>query len=277
MRGYGTDTQVSPYTPGQEPWIGDSALEEVYHRYRHVILGPHRKQTVRHIFNFPVLPDVSSSELRELARDVEERMDTTFRFNAALGVILRNRHTGEYRYFHPDENVTLLPAPLAVYDAESLAQAVETLGRIDLESAAMQDRPDTAWELYMICHVTYYVYETGYVLGNYSSDEWLSDEDDGDGDENDDDEGEEDDTFLDGAAKVARKKRCIQSTNRQSTNRSGDNLCFFRYVLSNACYHVFTFSNRREKCSLRFSYFDVQQLFRSLSYSCTTLVIIVIF
>ncbi len=243
MQGYGTDTQVSPYTPGQEPWIGDSALEDVYHRYRHVILGPHRKQTVRHIFNFPVLPDVSSSELRQLTRDVEGRMDTTFRFNVALGVILRNRHTGEYRYFHPDENVSLLPAPLAIYDAESLAQAVETLGRIDLESAAMQDRPDTAWELYMICHVTYYVYETGYVLGNYSSDEWPSDEND-DGVENDDAEGEEDGAFLDEAAKVARKKRCIQSTKRQSTNRSGDNLCFFRYVLSNVCYHVFTFSKK---------------------------------
>ena len=222
MRGYGADTQVSPYTPGQEPWIKDSALEEIYRRYRHVILRPHRKQTVRHIFNFPVLPDVSSSELRELAREVEERMETTFRFNVVLGVILRNRHTGEYRYFHPDENVTLLPAPLAVYDAESLAQAVETLGRIDLESAAMQDRP------YMICHVTYYVYETGYGLGNYSSDEWTSDEDDGNDDENGKDEDEEDDIFLDGAAKVTRKRRCIQRT-----NRLGDNLCFFRYVLSN--------------------------------------------
>ena len=200
-------------------------------------------------------------------------MDTTFRFNVALGAILWNRHTGEYRYFHPDENVSLLPAPLAVYDAKSLTQAVKTMGHIDLESAAMQDRPDMGWELYMICHMTYYVYETGNVLGNYSSDEWPSDEDDdGDDDENDDDEGEENGAFLNGAATVARKKHCIQRT-----NHSGDNLCFFRYVFSNACYHIFMFLNRREKCSLRFSYFDVQQLFCSLSYSCTTLVIILIF
>ncbi len=94
MRGYGADNQVSPYTPGQEPWIGDAALEEIDRRYSHVILGPHRKKTVRHIFNFPVLPDVSSSGLRELAWEVEGRMDTTFRFNVALGIILWNRQTG---------------------------------------------------------------------------------------------------------------------------------------------------------------------------------------
>ncbi len=220
MRGYGLITQPSPYDAGEEPWLNNPDLQRLYDRYRHVILGRHQRQKVRHTFNFPTRPNVTAADLQNFLRQVEGFMSTTFRFNVALGVILRSRQTGMFRYHFPDDNVTLLRAPIPVYNGESLQRALDELGTLDLDGAASLDRPDTEWEVYMICHVTFYVYDTGYILAGDRSES----------DESESDESESDDFFGDKAVEVSSKRRCIQSSrpDKKPWRKGGDNLCFFR-------------------------------------------------
>ncbi len=56
-----------------------------------------------------------------------------------------------------------------MYNSESLQRALDELRTLDLDGAASLDRPDMEWEVYMICHVTFYVYDTGYILASDQS------------------------------------------------------------------------------------------------------------
>ena len=61
MRGYGLNTQPFPYDTGEEPWLSNPDLQRLYDRYRHVILGHHQCQKVRHTFN---IPNVTTTDLQ---------------------------------------------------------------------------------------------------------------------------------------------------------------------------------------------------------------------
>ncbi len=107
-----------------------------------------------------------------------------------------------------------------MYNGESLQRALDELGTLDLDGAASLDRPDTEWEVYMICHVTFYVYNTGYIL---AGDRTESDES-----ESDESESDKDDFFRDKAVEVSSKRKCIPS-NRPDKNpwRKGAKTCVF--------------------------------------------------
>lgn len=82
--------QPSPYMQGEEPWIGDEALREVYEINAPHILRRHQEGPVTSIYNVPLTNDFSIFELMEAMEDIYDRQQHAFRLHLHFGLILRN-------------------------------------------------------------------------------------------------------------------------------------------------------------------------------------------
>ena len=99
--------QPLPYAHGQEPWIEDNTLEEVYDTNRPLILQGHREENVHSTYNTPLTNYFSTNDLMDVMEEIYDCQHNAFRLNLQFGLILRNNETYEYRYFRPFANHSL--------------------------------------------------------------------------------------------------------------------------------------------------------------------------
>ena len=93
--------QPLPYAHGQEPWIEDNTLEEVFDTNRPLILQGHREENVHSTYNTPLTNHFSTNDLMDVMEEIYDRQHHAFRLNLQFGLIMRNSETNEYRYFRP--------------------------------------------------------------------------------------------------------------------------------------------------------------------------------
>ena len=97
------------------------------------------------VYNFPAGNDVDENQISEAADAIYQQQDHAFKMNLSFGVILRNRETGEYRYFRPFYNDSVLDRPLYISKRRDLRTLTLKLRRMDLFTLLLQQRPDTKW------------------------------------------------------------------------------------------------------------------------------------
>ncbi|XP_068714490.1 uncharacterized protein [Montipora foliosa] len=110
-------------------------------------------------------------EVVEWARRVHQDQTHAYKIRGAYGFIMRNRETGELRYFHtePTKFNVLRPAdqeekeddgPFWVHGDGDLSKLIERLRSFNVLKWLSLNRPDSKWELFLVTNFTFF----GYVL-----------------------------------------------------------------------------------------------------------------
>ena len=87
------------------------------------------------------------------------RQAVAFKINASVGLILRHKRTGAYRYFHPsDNNARIFNAPVFVTTREDLLQIREAMDPENVLSESATRCPDSSWSVITITHIAIYIY-----------------------------------------------------------------------------------------------------------------------
>ena len=146
---------------------GDGDLDVVLERNWQAIMSKLRKQNVVETLNVQLLDEDPETVTIEAAGETYRRLLGvwgTIRFrtkiNCSFGVALRNRVTGEIRYFHSSPNNALVfPGPRLIRNEADLRQLFADIADTDIGESAMARHPNTQWVLRTITNVTFFIYK----------------------------------------------------------------------------------------------------------------------
>ena len=165
----GGQLQDTPWGNGPAPWEGDDEtddrLKTVYEANAPLILQTNAPGPNISVYNFPAGNDVDENQISEAADAIYQQQDHAFKMNLSFGVILRNRETGEYRYFRPFYNDSVLDRPLYISKRRDLRTLTLKLRRMDLFTLLLQQRPDTKWIPVLVTNFRFTVFHTFYPIG----------------------------------------------------------------------------------------------------------------
>ena len=82
-----------------------------------------------------------------------------FKINLSFGFILRNKISGELRYFHSSRNVSgrFLDTPYLVTDASDFQPFLDSFDQQDILCWALLQRPISEWVCDLVTNVTFYI------------------------------------------------------------------------------------------------------------------------
>ncbi len=158
-----------PWNQGEAPWearAGDEALQREYLNNRPHILRPDQLGQVTAQYNCPT-NDFSGgmTEILQIIRDIILQEQRAFKLNIALGFIMRNVSTGEYRYFIPYANKPLLDRNVTISSMKDFQKLKAELQRSDITNNANLSRPNSSWKIDFVTNMVVYVYRSSYTMG----------------------------------------------------------------------------------------------------------------
>ena len=103
--------------------------------------------------------------LEEQVHKIFKMAGKAFKINASLGMILRNKETGEMRYFAPGPNLVSHRRPVLIHDAHSLNRFVKDLQAKDLNAWSNESRPTTKFVVVRITNIHYEVTKSAKLIG----------------------------------------------------------------------------------------------------------------
>ena len=166
----GGQLQDVPWGDERAPWEEDNAIDErlrtVYEANAPLILQPNSPGPNISVYNFPAGNDVNEDQITEAADAIYDQQHHAFKLNLSFGVILRNRETGEYRYFRPFYNDSVLERPLYVSRRRDLRTLTLRLRRMDLFTQLLRNREDTKWIPVLVTNFRFTIFHTFYPIGN---------------------------------------------------------------------------------------------------------------
>lgn len=96
-------------------------------------------------------------------KTTEEKM--SFRFNISIGFIQQNIETGDYRYFIPDKNETIFPAPILISCLNDILIKVKSrMDSLNLFEHLLRQRPNSKWKVLHVTNVKVVLIQTSYIL-----------------------------------------------------------------------------------------------------------------
>ena len=90
----------------EEEWEDREKLKEELSACQHFLVDTKIENVRRKVFNFQ-MSKLDTKIIKEKLEDVFNKLDSAAKINIALGFVLRNVETGEYRYYYAHENNTL--------------------------------------------------------------------------------------------------------------------------------------------------------------------------
>ena len=152
------------------PWQGedgvvDEALRAVYDTHRSLILDDHGFGGMTSIYNFPITNEFDVDTLMQHVREIYRRENQVFRINMIFGLILRNRETGEYRYFKPYRNEEVFSDSLQIANAADLNKFRIRVANLNFHDHAIRQRPNTKWVAVLATNIRYWVNKANYPMG----------------------------------------------------------------------------------------------------------------
>ena len=130
------------------------------------ILQPNAPGPNISVYNFPAGNDVDEEQIAQAADAIYDQQDHAFKLNLSFGVILRNRETGEYRFFRPFYNDSVLDRPLYVSRRRDLRTLTLRLRRMDLFAHLLRQRDDTKWRPVLVTNFRFTLFHTFYPIGD---------------------------------------------------------------------------------------------------------------
>ena len=105
------------------------------------------------VFNFN-LSKLDPNEINEKLKEVFEKLNCAAKVNLALGFILRNVDTDEYRYFYAHENNTFFEKSHLLCSKGDLVSLQDRVEKMDLVKTCAQERENTKWRFALTTNVT---------------------------------------------------------------------------------------------------------------------------
>ena len=105
------------------------------------------------VFNFQ-MSKLDTKIINDKLEEVFNKLDSAAKINIALGFVLRNVETGEYRYYYAHENNTLIEKSHLLYTKADLITVQGKVGKFDIVEQCIQERQNTKWRLKLITNVT---------------------------------------------------------------------------------------------------------------------------
>jgi hypothetical protein len=169
--------QADPYDDiNEDPlWLNsegefDAGLAEVYYRYQNIILAPHsERQGLISTFNFPLTNNFTLENLSEYVDRIRSRQSFAFKINMSFGFLLKNKRSGEIRYFYPQRNTDILPKPVLISNSKDVLKLSRRLEVMDLLTLLMTNRDSTEWDFICVTNVLFTTYKTQFPIGGVSA------------------------------------------------------------------------------------------------------------
>ena len=152
--------------PWDEDDVTDERLRTVYEANAPLILQPNAPGPNISVYNFPAGNDVDEEQISQAADAVYDQQDHAFKSNLSFGVILRNRETGEYRFFRPFYNDSVLDRRLYVSRRRDMRTLTLRLRRMDLFAHLLRQRDDTKWIPVLVTNFRFTLFHTFYPIGD---------------------------------------------------------------------------------------------------------------
>ena len=105
------------------------------------------------LFNFQMFK-LDTKIINEKLGEVLNNLDSAAKINIALGFVLRNIETGEYRYFYAHENNTLFEKSHLLCTKADLITIRGKVEKFDMVEQCTQERQNTKWRFKLITNVT---------------------------------------------------------------------------------------------------------------------------
>ena len=112
---------------------------------------------LRDMFHFPLFQD-NDEEIVSKAKQMVANYNGKIKVNVAFGFILKNRLTGELKFFHPSNNTMLFTTPKLLDTTEDFRNFLGDIERVDAFEYARVQRPSTNWTVERIVCVRFDVY-----------------------------------------------------------------------------------------------------------------------
>ena len=182
------------------------------------------------LYNLRIPVNGSIEAVSGYLRTVFDRQATSFKFNAAVGAILKHKTSGLIRYFHPSQNnYRLLEENISVQHWDDLSQFIDMTGNLEWTEHAAMQMPNSSWKVIMVTNITMYVFHMNpHPIGGKS---FLLDECEEDGNSGDEYDSENDvfgdDDDDDESSQPPPCKRSKQVSGVTTVPMNNENMCVF--------------------------------------------------
>ena len=172
QHGFGEKNTTSNFKLTNPPWLGengelvDKQLKEVYESNRRHIYADNNIGKVLRSYNFPT-NNLSGGvdEIMNHLKEIYEKQKSSFKVNINLGFILRDKLTGQLRFFIPFKNSYLLSKPYLVTRFRSLRALRDKIEKLNIPEYLINSRPNSRFEPVFITNIRYDITLTNYALG----------------------------------------------------------------------------------------------------------------
>ena len=105
------------------------------------------------VLNFQ-MSKLDTKSINEKLEEVFNKIDSAAKINIALGFVLPNVDTGEYRYYYAHENNILFEKSHLLYTKADLITIQGKVEKFDIVEQCTQELWNTKWRLNLITNVT---------------------------------------------------------------------------------------------------------------------------
>ena len=105
------------------------------------------------------LTTLDTTVLETSLKNMFQEQTNAFKINLSYGFILRNKNTGQYKYYHSSCNCCgrYLDEPSLITNSKDFDDFLERIRETDVLQWAINQRPDSAWECELVTNVTFFV------------------------------------------------------------------------------------------------------------------------
>ena len=144
------------------------SLKEELAACQHLLDNLHAEHGRQEVFNFS-LSDLDTKEINKKLDEVFANLNCAAKINLALGFLLQNIETNDYRYYYPHENNLLLDRAFLVSNKNDFLNLQNEIEKLDLVETCTQERQNSKWRFTVITNVTVFVALLTYGLNIFAS------------------------------------------------------------------------------------------------------------
>ena len=141
--------------PDSDDFVDDNLIN-FYRNQWSSIRTNRRSGRIQSTYNIR-LTDLNTTSLHHTLWNIFKTQSSALKINLSFGFILRNKISGELRYFHSSKNVSgrFLDAPHLITDAFDFQTFLESFVERDILSWAILQRPNSEWICELVTNATF--------------------------------------------------------------------------------------------------------------------------
>ena len=129
------------------------SLKEELADCQHLLDDMHAEHGRKEVFNFS-LSDFDNKKVKEKLDEVFTKLKRAAEVNLALGFILQNVETNDYRYYYPHKNNLLLDQAFLLSNRNDILNLLNKIEKLALIETCTKERQNSKWRITVITKVT---------------------------------------------------------------------------------------------------------------------------